>query len=227
MRIVSAGAAQALVGAIAARDGITVEGSFGAVGAMLEKFRGSEPCDVVILTRAQVDGLATEGLVASDTVTDLGMVPTAIAVRDGASIPDISNEEGLRATLLAADALFFPDPSKATAGIHFAKVLERLGIRSAVERRIRNFPNGATSMREMAQVRGRPVGCTQATEILATPGVRLVSPLPSGFELETIYTAAVSARAKNAVGARAFVTALGAPASRALRERAGFVLSSG
>src|SRR6188768_1679297 len=110
---------------------------------MLEKFRGTEHCDVVILTRAQVDALATEGLVASDSVTDLGMVPTAIAVRDGGAIPDVSNEDALRATLLAADALFFPDPVKATAGIHFASVLERLGIRAAVERRIRNFPNGA------------------------------------------------------------------------------------
>jgi len=227
LRFVSAGAALALVQAIAAPDGTAVDGSFGAVGAMLEKFRAGEPCDVVILTRAQVDAIAAEGLVARDTRTDLGLVPTAIAVRENAPVPDVSDEKGLRAALLAADALYFPDPAKATAGIHFAKVIDQLGIRESVHDRIRNFPNGATSMREMARAGGNPLGCTQATEILATPGVRLVSPLPRGFELETLYTAAVSAKAADIALARAFVTALGASASRALRERAGFVLSSG
>jgi molybdate transport system substrate-binding protein len=112
--------------------------------------------------------------------------------------------------LLAADEIYFPDPSKATAGIHFAAVLDRLGIRGEVDPKIRNFPNGATAMRAMAQSQGHPIGCTQATEIRATPGVRLVAPLPKGFELETTYTAAVSAAANDPAAARAFVTALAA-----------------
>jgi len=207
---VSAGAAQALVGTIAARDGIAVEGSFGAVGAMLEKFRAGEPCDVVILTRAQIDALGAEGRVIHDSAKDLGTVPTSIAVREDAPIPDVSNEAGLRAALLAADEIYFPDPSKATAGIHFAGVLDRLGIRLEVASRIRNFPNGATSMRAMAQSQGHPIGCTQATEIRATPGVRLVAPLPKGFELETTYVAAASAKAHDPAAARAFVTSLAA-----------------
>src|SRR5205085_2131101 len=48
---------------------------------------------------------------------------------------------------------------------------------------------GATAMAAMAKAGGHPIGCTQATEILATPGVRLVAPLPAGFSLETVYTA--------------------------------------
>jgi molybdate transport system substrate-binding protein len=121
-----------------------------------------------------------------------------------------SNEGALRAALLAADEIYFPDPAKATAGIHFAGVLDRLGIRREVESRIRNFPNGAASMRAMGQSQGHPIGCTQATEIRATPGVRLVAPLPKGFELETTYSAAVSARAHDPGAARAFVMALAA-----------------
>lgn len=226
LRFVSAGAAQALVSAIASRDGVSIDGSFGAVGAMLERFRSGEPCDVVILTRAQIDTLAREGLVDGGAALDLGRVPTAIGVREGSPAPDLSSADALRAALLAADALYFPDPAKATAGIHFAGVLERLGIRETVAARVRNFPNGATSMKEMARASGRPIGCTQATEILATPGVRLVAPLPAGFELETIYTAAPNVKAADPAGARVFVQALGGEASRALRARAGFVLSS-
>ena len=94
----------------------------------------------------------------------------------------MASEAGLRAALIAADAIHFPDPGKATAGIHFDKVVDRLGIRSDVQARLRTFPNGASAMRALADAGGRAIGCTQATEILATPGVRLVGPLPPGFE---------------------------------------------
>lgn len=222
MDFVSAGAAQGLVGALARAAGIEVAGSFGAVGAMLEIFESGAPCDVVILTRAQVDALARKQAVVADTVSDLGPVATSIAVRAGDASPDVSSGEGLRAALLAADAIYFPDPAKATAGIHFAQVLDRLGIRADVSARERTFPNGATAMRNLAQAPGRPIGCTQATEILATPGVRLVAPLPKGLDLETVYTAAVSARARDAAGARAFVERLSGRASREARRGAGF-----
>src|SRR5260370_924682 len=119
LRFVSAGAAQALVGAIAARDGVQVAGSFGAVGAMLAAFGSGEACDVVILTRAQIDALVDARQALERTATDVGSVSTAIAVRAADPPPDVSDETALRAALLAADAIFLPDPLKATAGIHF------------------------------------------------------------------------------------------------------------
>ncbi|HSN21515.1 MAG TPA: GNAT family N-acetyltransferase [Usitatibacter sp.] len=222
LRFVSAGAAQGLVGAVARAQAGGVEGSFGAVGAMLEKLRAGEPCDIVILTHAQIAMLTAQGAVVPGTAADLGAVATSIAVRAADAAPAVGDEAALRAALLAADAIYFPDPAKATAGIHFAKVLDGLGIRAAVEARIRNFPNGATSMREMAAAQGHPVGCTQATEILATPGVKLVAPLPRGFELETVYTAAVNARAARREAAAAFVEHLTGAASLQMRSAAGF-----
>ena len=222
LRFVSAGAAHGLVSALAAREGLAVDGAFGAVGAMLEKFRAGEPCDVVILTRAQIAALEREGAILRDTGVDLGSVPTSIAVPQACPAPDVSTAERLRAALLAADALFFPDAVKSTAGSHFAKVLERLGVAEAVAGRLKTFPNGATAMRAMAQAPGRPIGCTQATEILATPGARLVAPLPPGCELETVYTAAVNARAADADAARRFTAAIGDRDAAVLRRDAGF-----
>ncbi len=222
LRLLSAGAAHAIVHTVARAAGVEIEGSFGAVGAILERFGAGEACDVVILTRAQVDALAAQHRVAAGTPADLGPVATAIAVRAGQSAPDISSESALRAALLGADALYFPDPTRATAGIHFAKVLDRLGIRAELESRLRTYPNGATAMRELASSRGRPLGCTQAAEILATHGLQLVAPLPRGFDLETVYTAAVSAGSRNPQAAGAFVARLTGPATRAERTAAGF-----
>ncbi|HTS84756.1 MAG TPA: substrate-binding domain-containing protein [Usitatibacter sp.] len=208
LRFVSAGAAQALVAASAKSAGIAVEGSFGAVGAMLEKFLAGEPCDIVVLTRRQIDELAARGLVLKDSVADLGAVPTSIAVRAADSAPPVCDEATLRDALLAADAIYFPDPAKATAGIHFNQVLERLGIHAKVASRIRTFPNGATAMRAMADAAGHPIGCTQATEIRATVGVKLVAPLPAGFDLVTVYTGAVSAVASEPAVAARFLSGL-------------------
>lgn len=222
LALVSAGAAQGLVEKVGALEGIETRGSFGAVGAMIARYRAGEACDVLILTQAQVRELEDEGALLAGSARDLGRVATAVAVRAADRRPDVSSAGGLRAALLAADAIYFPDPAKATAGIHFQGVLDKLGIASQVAARVRNFPNGATSMREMAQAAGHPLGCTQATEILATPGVALVAPLPEGLGLETTYTAAVNTRAANPEAARQFVAALAGEKHAALRRECGF-----
>jgi molybdate transport system substrate-binding protein len=222
LRFVSAGAAHGLVTAVAKHAGYEVDGSFGAVGAMLERLQRGEECDVVILTKAQIAKLAATGDVDAASVADLGAVPTSLAVREGRTPPDVSSAAALRAALLAADAIFFPDPSRATAGIHFAKVVEQLGIADTVAGRFRNYPNGATAMASLAHAPGNAIGCTQSTEILATPGVRLVAALPAGLELRTVYTAAVNARAAARDAATEFVALLGGEAQRPARRAAGF-----
>lgn len=222
LRFVSAGAAQGLVRAQAQQQGIEVEGHFGAVGAMQEKLLGGEACDVVILTRAQIDALAGQRQVLGGSAADLGAVATSIAVRSADAPPNVRDGPSLRAALLAADAIYFPDAVKSTAGKHFAQVIEALGISPQVEGRLRSFPNGATAMAAMAQAGGHPIGCTQSTEILATPGVTLVAPLPAEFALETTYTAAVSASATDASAAARFVALLTSAASAPLRRTAGF-----
>jgi molybdate transport system substrate-binding protein len=186
------------------------------------KFEAGEACDVVILTRAQIARLASLGAVIEASVADLGAAPTAIAVRAGDAPPKISDGPSLRAALAAADAIYFPDPAKATAGIHFAKVLDHLGLRIELGARLKTFPNGTAAMKAMGEAPGHPIGCTQATEILAMPSVRLVAPLPQGFDLATIYTAAVSAHASHRDAAVAFVKLMTGAGSRDARKAAGF-----
>jgi molybdate transport system substrate-binding protein len=220
--IISAGAAHSLVAALAKENAIEVIGSFGPVGAMRDKFLAGEPCDLLILAKSQIGALAAEGRVIADSLAEIGVVRTAVAVRAGESLADLSSDVALRAAILAADGLYFPDPGKATAGIHFVKVLDMLGIRAAVQSRFRTFPNGATAMRELAGSTGRTLGCTQATEIIATPGIVLVGPLQGAFELATVYTAAVSANARDAHTAREFISRLAGALALASRRRAGF-----
>jgi molybdate transport system substrate-binding protein len=226
LKLLAGGAAQALVKSLAPRfrdeTGFDIDGDFGAVGGMKARFLGGEPANMLILTRAILDELAAGGKIVPDSVADVGPVRTAIAVRAGDPAPPIADAAQLRQALGAADAIYFPDPKLATAGIHFGKVLAALGIRGEPSR-LRTFPNGATAMRELAASQAaRPIGCTQVTEILAVPGLTLAGVLPPEFELTTIYTAGVSAQAANAEAARSLVALITSPETEPLRRQAGF-----
>jgi molybdate transport system substrate-binding protein len=228
LNILSGGAAQGLVASLAAdfkaRTGLDVAGEFGAVGGMADKLRGGIPTDIVILTAALVAKLAQEKLVAPASIADVGLVETAVAVRAGDPAAPVGDAASLRAALLSADAIFVPDIKASTAGIHIAKVLQQLGIEDAVADRLKVYPNGATAMRQLAASdAARPIGCTQSTEIIVTPGIVLCGPLPPGCELKTMYTAAITTHAANAGPAQVLIDLLTSAEARDKRRLAGFV----
>jgi molybdate transport system substrate-binding protein len=228
LNILSGGAAHGLVASLTPKfktqTGFDIEGEFGAVGAMADKLRAGTPADILVLTAAMIAGLAREGLVVSASVADVGLVETAMAVRASDPQVRVGDAAALRDAFLAADAIFVPDTKVSTAGIHVAKVLQQLGIADEVAARLRIFPNGATAMRHLAASDAvRPVGCTQSTEIISTPGVSLSGSLPAGCELSTMYTAAVTTRAASAPQAQALIELLIGADQREQRTRAGFL----
>jgi molybdate transport system substrate-binding protein len=228
LNILSGGAAHGLVASLSSafksKTGFDIAGEYGAVGAMADKLRQGMPTDIVILTAALVAKLADEKLVTPSSIADVGLVETAVAVRAGDPKVEVGDAAALRAVLLAADAIFVPDTKASTAGIHVAKVLEQLGIAVDVAERLKIYPNGATAMRHLAASdAARPIGCTQSTEIIATPGIVLSGPLPPGCELKTMYTAGVTAQAANAEAAQALIGLLTGADARDLRNQAGFI----
>jgi molybdate transport system substrate-binding protein len=227
LELLCAGAAQGLVKALQERffadTGASVNARFGAVGAIKEFLLAGEACDVMVVTEAMIDALSDEGHLQPATRQPLGRVRTGLAVRSGEPRPDVSTPELLKAALLAADAIYFPDPVRATAGIHFANVMRALGIHDELQPRFRNFPNGATSMRELAATNApRQIGCTQITEINYTEGIDLLGALPDRFELATVYTAAANAHAAQPELASRFIALLAGADSLALRQAGGF-----
>lgn len=230
--VLSAGAAKGVVEALtqAFREatGASVTGTFGAVGTIRGQFMAGTECDVLILTATMLEDLAREGGVERDTVAPLGSVLTGIAVRHGEPHPDIHDRAALHECLEQARALYCPDPERATAGIHFVKVLGELALWPAAASRMRAYPSGAIAMRELAGT-AEPglVGCTQVTEILYTPGVELVGTLPAEFTLATTYSVAVATQARHGALARRFAALIAGPATLALRVRGGFVADPG
>ena len=227
LRILSGGAAQGIVMALAeklkAETGCEIDGIFSAVGAMKEKLLAGAPCDLIILSAKLIGELADGGHLAAGTIADLGVVCPGVAVRNGDPLPAILDAPAFKGSLVGAEGIYFPDPKLATAGIHFMRVLDQLGIRNEVASKLRPYPNGATAMRELAQARGETlIGVTQITEINNTPGLTLVGRLPREFELATTYSLAVCARAESPATARRFAEILCAREAAPLRRAAGF-----
>src|SRR5438552_19086480 len=110
INILSGGAAQGLVGSLTsgfkAQTGFEIAGEFGAVGAMADKLRKGTSADIVVLTAAMVAGLAREKLVVNDSISDVGLVETAVAVRAGDPELTVNDAAALREALLTADAIF-------------------------------------------------------------------------------------------------------------------------
>ena len=227
LHLLCAGAVKGLVLAVQpafeSATRVRLHAQFGAVGAMRDALAAGTPCDVFVATKAMVAALRESGVLRAGSGAAIGRVETALAVRAGAPLPPIDSREALASLLLAAAAIYLPDGERSTAGRHVVSVLERLGVRDTLAPRLRMHPNGAVAMRELAAASESPaIGCTQATEILYTPGLVLVGPLPAPFALATVYSAAITAAARGEAVARSFVELLAGPGSASLRRAAGF-----
>jgi len=226
LNVLCAGAVKGLVLALQSgferAGGLRVHATFGAVGAIRDALRSGAPCDVFIATDAMIGSLQANGEMRAATARAIGRVQTAVAVKASAPRPAIDNAESLKAALLAASAIYFPDATLSTAGAHVAAILERLALRDALASRLRMFANGATAMRELAGADEQAIGCTQATEIRYTPGLALVGPLPAPFALATVYSAAIASQARDDEGALRFIDLLSGSASAELRRDGGF-----
>jgi molybdate transport system substrate-binding protein len=231
VNILSAGACKGLFQALFPKRLATGKAlaAYGAVGAMQEKLLAGEACDLLVLTLPMLEKLAGEGWVVASTITELGSVGTGIAIPSSLkSVPDVSEEVVLSANLLAASAIHFPDPAKATAGIHFQSVLERLGVFEEVATKCYHYPNGAAAMASLANNESKygdlQIGCTQISEILYTKGVKLVGELPMPYHLRTIYAAALTPAGAESARAQKMLKKLTNRKTENLRKKGGFIL---
>ena len=213
----------ALTARFFAETGIEVRATFQPVGVLREKLVAGEPCDLLVSTHVMLEELALEGRIVADTVAMLGRVRTGIAVRSRDRAPAIDTREALGASLVAAPAIYLPDPARATAGIHFLKVLRVLALDQELAPRLHTHANGAAAMAALARSdQEGSIGCTQITEIRITSGVKLVGPLKGSLELATAYAVGLSAVARDGAHARRFAEMLAGRESAALRLQSGF-----
>lgn len=226
INVYSAAAVQAPVTELAQQfersTGNKVHFVFSTAGGTDNHISGGAKADLVINARARLDTLAGHKLVVAPA--NLARVRVGVAVRAGGAKPDLSTPETLRAALLAATSIAAGEPAKgATTGIHFATVLDKLGIAKEIHPKLKYAPNGLEVMRMVARGDAE-LGITQISEIMHIAPTTLVGPLPEALQLTTVYAIAAGQHspAASAEAARQFTELLLSKEGQARFHDAGF-----
>jgi molybdate transport system substrate-binding protein len=186
-----------LAGRFEAKAGVRIDADFAPTLGLLDRLRGGEQADVVILTREGLDALAGEGTVVADSCVDLARSYVGIAVKAGAAHPDIASESALRAALLGARAVAYSRIG--ASGILFAQLIERLGIASDINARAVIIPSGFTAEKLVSNEADLAV--QQISELKQVAAVEVVGPIPRHLQTPAVFSAGRMAASKQAVQA--------------------------
>ncbi|WP_298108792.1 molybdate ABC transporter substrate-binding protein [Bradyrhizobium sp.] len=185
------------------------------VGALMKRIEAGESFDVVVMTPAAVDKLASEGKVISGSRTNLARVGVGVMVKAGASKPDISTVEAFKKALLEAKSISFIDPaSGGSSGIYVEKLLERLGIADQVKPKEKLKQGGYVA--DYVESGQAELGIHQISEIVPHAGVTLVGPLPKEIQNYTVYAAGIGTATRDAAAAKELIASLSGPSALAL-----------
>jgi molybdate transport system substrate-binding protein len=154
---------------------------------------------------------------AAGPTTDIARVGYGVAVRAGATKPDVSTPEALKKTLLDAQSITYLPAS--AAGAYVTSVFERLGIGEAMKAKTK--VQTATTQISLAVAKGEAELGVFLVNVLIAPGVELAGPFPAELQRELVFTAAVAADSKEAEAAKAFIAYLATPAATAVIKASG------
>jgi molybdate transport system substrate-binding protein len=196
------------------QNGHTIRASYAPSGALVPRFERGEPVDVFLTDSPAIDALIRQGKIVAGRI-DLARTGIGIAVRKGAPRPDVSTPEALRRALLAARAVGHAAPAggSITAG-HIMRMFETLGIAAEITPKVKLAAGGPQGRVSVLVSSGEAeIGLQQVSELLSNPDVEVIGMLPPELQLTTIYSAGVTASAREGEAAQALIKALTAPSA--------------
>jgi molybdate transport system substrate-binding protein len=222
LKVLCAGAMSAIVSELALAfeqttgHGVTIE--VDRSGVVRDRVRNGEQADVAITTGAAITVLASEQRVMPETAALVARSAIGVAIRAGATKPDIGTVDDFKRLLLSVKSVAYADPATGSpSGNHFVKVLDRLGISADVKPRAKVIGAGSGSSVVVvcdAVANGdAEIGIQQIAEILPVAGVELAGPLPDDVQQLTDFSVAVLVCARDPAAARRFVDFITSPSA--------------
>ncbi len=190
--------------------------SVGGVDAA-RRIRAGEKCDVVVLADEALSQLEADGCIKPGSRAGLADSAIAVAVKSGAKHPSLTDEDSLKAAILAAQSICY---STGPSGSHVVRLLEKWGIDRLMSGRIVQAPPGVPVGTLVARGEAE-LGFQQLSEFLDVPGIDIVGTLPREIQSLTRFSCAVCAQASNEAGARGFIGYLTSPEADASKRRHG------
>ncbi len=173
---------------------------------VLRRVKGGEAVDLVLMAANGIEDLTKSGKVEAGSAVQFVKSGIGIAVRTGATKPDVSSAEAFKRTMLAANSVAY---STGPSGNYLVGLFERMGIAAEVKAKtkvIQGIPVGDVVAKGEAEI-----GFQQIPEILPVQGIQYLGPLPAEIQYITVFTAGIHTSAKQAEAARAWVKFLKSP----------------
>jgi molybdate transport system substrate-binding protein len=212
---------QSLAQPFEAASGYKIQVSIANAGEVATRVVAGEAADLVMTSSAGVKTLAQQNTLASNEVV-IGKMRLGVAVKSGATMPDLASTEAFRTLLLSAATVAYIDPNRGgTSGPFFEKVFGSLGVADAVHAKAVLCKTGSEIVSAVAEGRAA-IGMTQASEIIGASGIAFAGYLPNSLNLTTVYSASIATRATNPKGASAFLEFIAGPTGSDHLRRAGW-----
>lgn len=196
-----------------ARSGVVLElESVGGVDAV-KRVQAGEVLDVVLLASNAIDKLVVSGHVVAGTKVDVVLSSTAVAVREGAQLPDISTEEALKAAVLATPSIGY---STGPSGVALQALFARWGIAEQVCSRMLQARPGVPVASLVAQGEAA-LGFQQLSELMHVPGIAIVGNLPPAVAIDTVFSGALVAGSAHAQTVAQLLSFLQSPETASIK----------
>jgi len=190
-------------------------------GGLQKRLAAGEKADLIVVTAPGMDTLQKENRVVAASRVDLARALIGVAVRAGASAPDLSTPDTFKAALLKARSVSYVNPASGGAsGTYFEGLIKRMGIADAMKPKIVYRTQGSEVADAVAKGDAE-LGISFTSELQPNKGVKVAGTLPAAIQLPTVYTAAIVTGAAHGDVARAFLRTLSGAEGRAALTKAG------
>jgi molybdate transport system substrate-binding protein len=189
-----------------AMTALSFTATYQSTNAVLKLIADGATADMTIITREAVGALVRDGIIVDGSTADLAQSAVGLAVRAGAPKPDIATVAALRRTLVDTKSIAFT--RLGASGVHFAQVIERLGIADDVRRKARI---GDAYIGEVVARGEAEMAVQQISELMPVKGIDIVGPLPDEVQKISVFAAGIFRAARDPDGARKLIDYLAEP----------------
>jgi molybdate transport system substrate-binding protein len=176
-----------------------------------------EKIDVVIMAAPALQDLIKQGKVRADSRVDLIKSYIGMAVKAGASKPDISSVDALKQTLLNAKSIAYSDSA---SGVYLStELFPKLGIADQIKSKSKKIE--ADPVGGVVATGEFEIGFQQISELKPVKGIDIVGPLPAGAQQITVFAAGIPTTATHPDAARALIEWLSSPAAYSAIRKSG------
>ena len=193
-----------LVPEFEARTGYKLDIDWAPTTVIMTKLAEGANADALLLVAEVMDELIGQGKVDGATKRIVLQSRIGVAVAKGAPHPDISDVESFKRAMTGARSVAYSRGGQ--SGVHFAPLLQRLGIADAVNAKATIIPAGFTA--EKLVTGEADIAIQQLSELAVVPGIEIVGPLPDDAQKVTTFAAAVMAGSAHKELAEQFVASL-------------------